>query len=182
MARARFTLRAYLGDGNDPATALEKASHQFDITRDGHIITAVVGVGTWRTGEIVAVSAGHPPPLLVTDDGTSHVAMTVGPPLGVGPSSYELAHFTMPPGSTLLAYTDGPVERRGEDIDTGLRRLVEAADLHGEAPVSDLLTSLLDTLRGDGAPDDIALLALRRQGAGQQEDVRAAEPRESVAP
>jgi len=182
MARARFTLRAYLADGNDPATALAKCSHQFDVTRDGHIITAVVGVGTWRTGEVVAVSAGHPPPLLVTADGTSHVPMSVGPPLGVGPSSYELTRFTMPPGSTLLAYTDGLVERRGEDIDTGLRRLVEAVDLHGEAPVSDLLTSLLDTLRGEGAPDDIALLALRRQGPGQAEDVRTAEPRSSVAP
>lgn len=165
MARARFTLRAYLVDGSTPAEALEKCSRQFDVTRDGHIITAVVGLGTWRTGEVVVANAGHPLPLLVSDDGVAHVRMPVGPPLGVGPSSYETETFTMPPGSTLLAYTDGLVERRGEDIDTGLDRLAEAAQLHADASASDLLTSLLDALRGEGAADDIALLALRRQTA-----------------
>ncbi|KAA1427288.1 PP2C family protein-serine/threonine phosphatase [Nocardioides antri] len=171
MARARFTLRAYLVDGKSPAEALEKCSRQFDITTDGHIITAVVGVGTWRTGEVVVANAGHPLPLLVTSNHTEHVPMPVGPPLGVGPSAYESSTFTMPTGSTLLAYTDGLVERRGEDIDVGMQRLVEAARVHGDAPVADLLTSLLDGLRGDGAPDDIALLALRRL-----EPARTSEP------
>lgn len=166
MARARFTLRAYLVDGSTPAEALEKCSRQFDVTRDGHIITAVVGLGTWRTGEVVVANAGHPPPLMLSDGEVDHVRMPVGPPLGVGTSPYEAATFTMPPGSTLLAYTDGLVERRGEDIDTGLGRLVEAAQLYADAPVSDLLTSLLDALRGEGAADDIAMLALRRVPPG----------------
>lgn len=162
MARARFTLRAYLLDGNSPDEALEKCSRQFDITVDEHIVTAVVGVGTWRTGEVVVANAGHPLPVLVSPAGTEQVPMPVGPPLGVGPSSYESSTFTMPPGSTLVAYTDGLVERRSEDIDVGMRRLVAAADEHGDEPVADLLTSLLDVMRGEGAPDDIALLALRR--------------------
>jgi len=162
MARARFTLRAYLLDGNTPAEALEKCSRQFDITVDGHIVTAVVGFGAWRTGEIIVANAGHPLPVLVSADGSEHVPMSVGPPLGVGASSYEATTFTMPLGSTLIAYTDGLVERRGEDIDVGMQRLIDAANQHGNAPASDLLSSLLDTLRGEGAADDIALLALRR--------------------
>ncbi len=161
MARARFTLRAYLLDGNTPAEALEKCSSQFDIAVDDHIITAVVGLGTWRTGEIVVANAGHPLPLLVSA-GTRYVEMPVGPPLGVGASSYGSTTFTMPPGSTLLAYTDGLVERRSEDIDTGMQRLADAAVAHQDEPVSQLLTSLLEDLRRDGAADDIALLALRR--------------------
>jgi serine phosphatase RsbU (regulator of sigma subunit) len=165
MARARFTLRAYLLDGSTPSEALEKCSHQFDIAVDDHIITALVGVGRWRTGEIDVANAGHPLPLLVAADGTRHLSVPVGPPLGVGPSSYESATITMPPGATLIAYTDGLVERRGEDIDVGMQRLADTAHQQRSASVEDLLTSLLDQLRGEGASDDIALLALRRQPA-----------------
>lgn len=163
MARARFTLRAYLLDGNSPAEALEKCSAQFDVAVDDHIVTAVVGLATWRTGEVVVANAGHPLPLLVTTEGSEYVSMPVGPPLGVGASRYQSATFTMPPGSTLIAYTDGLVERRDEHIDTGMQRLVDRADAHRGESVSALLTSLLDDLRGDGAADDIAVLALRRQ-------------------
>ena len=162
MARARFTLRAYLLDGNAPNVALEKCSRQFDVMVDGHIVTAVVGLGDWRTGEVVIANAGHPLPLLITTDRSEQVKVPVGPPLGVGASSYESTTFTMPAGSTLVAYTDGLVERRGEDIDTGTQRLVAAADRHVREPVADLLTSLLADLRGDGAADDIAMLAVRR--------------------
>lgn len=139
MARARFTIRAYLVDGASPAESLEKCSHQFDIAVDEHIVTVVVGVGTWRTGEVVVASAGHPPPLLLTAEDAAYVDLPVGPPLGVGATGYEAATFTMPRGSTLLAFTDGLVERRGEDIDDGMRRLADAAD-------------------------DTAVLALRRTG------------------
>jgi serine phosphatase RsbU (regulator of sigma subunit) len=162
MARARFTLHAYLLDGNTPAEALEKSSAQFDVAVDDHIVTALVGLGTWRTGEVVVANAGHPLPLLVSSDRTEQVPMPVGPPLGIGASSYDSATFTMPPGSTLIAYTDGLVERRGEDIDIGLQRLADAADRFRDEPVSDLLTSVLATLRGSGGHDDIAMLALRR--------------------
>lgn len=163
MARARFTLRAYLLDGDGPAEALEKCSRQFDIAVDGHIVTAVVGRGTWSTGEVVLASAGHPLPLLVSGDGAEEVQIPVGPPLGVGVSSYATATCTMPTGSTLIAFTDGLVERRDEDIDTGMGRLARVAEQHHDEPVDELLTSLLDDMRGDGAPDDIAILAVRRQ-------------------
>jgi serine phosphatase RsbU (regulator of sigma subunit) len=166
MARARFTLRAYLLDGNSPAEALAKSSAQFDIAVDDHIVTAVVGLGTWKTGEVVVANAGHPLPLLMSADGSDYVRMPVGPPLGVGASSYESTTFTMPEGSTLVAYTDGLVERRGEDIDAGMQRLVDAADRHRHESLSDLLTSVLDALRDMGASDDIAMLALRRLPPG----------------
>lgn len=165
MARARFTLRAYLLDGATPDEALEKCARQFDVTVDDHIVTALVGYGHWRTGELVVASAGHPPLLLISGSSAEHVeyvSMPVGPPLGIGPSAYETATFTIPPGTTLLGYTDGLVERRGEDIDIGLQRLVDAAQRHADEPLADLLTSLLTHLRTGDATDDIAMLALRR--------------------
>ena len=92
MARARFTLRAYLVDGNSPQQALEKCSRQFDVSSDGHMITAAVGVGNARTGEITLANAGHPPPLLVLGGGSEYLDVPVGHPLGVGPLVVSPGH------------------------------------------------------------------------------------------
>jgi serine phosphatase RsbU (regulator of sigma subunit) len=165
MARARFTVRAYLVDGDSPQVALEKCSHQFDITTDGHMVTVVAGVGSWRTGELVIASAGHPPPLLLSPDGsTEFVPVEAGGPLGVGPGTYQAATVTLTPGATLLCYTDGLVERRTEDIDAGFARLARAAasDELRSGPLEPFLGGLLETMRDPERHDDIAVLALRR--------------------
>jgi serine phosphatase RsbU (regulator of sigma subunit) len=162
MARARFTLRAYLVDGNCAATALEKCSHQFDVATDGHIITVLVGVGNGRTGEVTVANAGHPLPLLVTEGETSFVPMRVGPPLGTGPGSYDSSTFTLSVGATLMVYTDGLVERRGESLDAGLERLQQTAHSVGARPLPELVSEVLTSMRDEGTADDIAVLALRR--------------------
>ena len=162
MAHARFTLRAYLVDGQSPSTALEKCSSQFDISVDGHITTVLVGVGNRRTGVITMATAGHPLPLLLTGGEPEFVEIPVGPPLGTGPSAYEATTFTMPVGSSLILYTDGLIERRTESIDTGLRRLAETTAPLYQAPLDTLLTTVLNTLRDGDASDDIAMLAIRR--------------------
>lgn len=174
MARARFTLRAYLVDGDSPATALAKCARQFDVVADGHIITALVAVGSHRTGAISVASAGHPPPLLAAADGVDYVAVPVGPPLGFGASAYDETTFTLAPGATLLCYTDGLVERRGEDIDTGLDRLVRTVTDLGDQPLPRLIARVLAEMRDDGAPDDTAVLALRRTTADEDAERAAA--------
>lgn len=162
MARARFTLRAYLLEGHDPATALEMCSRQFDVTVDGHIVTALVGIGDQRTGEMTVAVAGHPLPLLASSSGAEFVQLPIGRPLGAGTASYQQATFTMPPGSTLLCYTDGLIERRGEHIDTSMERLARSVLSAIEEPLSSLIPSVIGLMQGDGTPDDIAVMALRR--------------------
>jgi serine phosphatase RsbU (regulator of sigma subunit) len=165
MARARFTVRAYLVDGDSPQVALEKCSHQFDITADGHMVTVVAGTGNHRTGELVLASAGHPPPLVLYGDGsTEFVPVEAGAPLGAGPDSYQAVTVTLRPDATLLCYTDGLVERRAEDIDAGLARLAEVAASHPlrRGPLEPFLGGLLETMRDPERHDDIAVLALRR--------------------
>jgi serine phosphatase RsbU (regulator of sigma subunit) len=71
------------------------------------------------------------------------------------------------PGETLLLYTDGLVERRGELLDVGLGRLVDAASSQG-GDLDDFVDSLLGRLAGPGSQDDIAVLALRRHGPDRQ--------------
>lgn len=162
MAHARFTIRAYLVEGHSPSVALEKCSHQFDISADGHITTALVGVGNWRTGRVTIANAGHPLPLMLADSGTTYIGMPVGPPLGVGPATYDSMTFDLSLGTSLLLYTDGLIERRTEDIDIGMDRLAETAHPLAHEPLALLLTEILAALRDDDASDDIAMLALRR--------------------
>jgi serine phosphatase RsbU (regulator of sigma subunit) len=161
MAHARFTLRAYLLDGDPPAMALEKCSRQFDITTDGHITTALVGTGNARTGEITLASAGHPTPLLILPGSREFVRVTPGLPLGAGEASYRSTRFTMTPGSTLFCFTDGLVERRGEGIDTGMQRLADTMVPVSGSPVENMVDHALGKLRSPDASDDIAILALR---------------------
>ncbi len=65
------------------------------------------------------------------------------------------------PGETLLLYTDGLVERRGELLDVGLGRLVDAASAPGD-DLEAFVDTLIGRLTGPGSADDIAVLALRR--------------------
>ncbi|MFL6105657.1 MAG: PP2C family protein-serine/threonine phosphatase [Marmoricola sp.] len=161
MAHARFTLRAYLIDGDSPALALEKCSRQFDISVDGHITTALVGVGNARTGEITLASAGHPTPLLITAGAREFVQVPAGLPLGAGAATYRSTRFTMTPGATLFGFTDGLVERRGEDIDVGMQRLADTMTPVSASPVEEMVSHALRKLRPPTASDDIAVLAIR---------------------
>jgi serine phosphatase RsbU (regulator of sigma subunit) len=163
MARARFTVRAYLVDGDSPQDALEKCSRQFDIALDGHMVTVVAGVGNRRTGELVLASAGHPSPLLVSQDGAAQfVPIRAGRPLGAGADVYEPTAVTMPPGATVLCYTDGLIERRTEDIDAGFARLAQVASGPTSGPLEQFLDHVLENTRAPEHNDDIAMLALRR--------------------
>ncbi|HEX2894663.1 MAG TPA: SpoIIE family protein phosphatase, partial [Marmoricola sp.] len=94
-----------------------------------------------------------------------YVDVTPGRPLGAGVGPYPLATLSMPPGATLFCFTDGLVERRGEDIDTGLARLADVLAPVADAPVDDLVAHALDRLGNQDAADDIATLAIRWTGA-----------------
>jgi serine phosphatase RsbU (regulator of sigma subunit)/anti-sigma regulatory factor (Ser/Thr protein kinase) len=164
MAHARFTLRAYLLDGKSPAEALEKCSYQFDITLDGHMTTALVGLGNQRTGEITLATAGHPRPLRINGEDSSFISVPTGPPLGTGPTPYRSTTVQLAPGEVFFAFTDGLVERRNEDIDTGLDRLVSTLREGGTQSVAGMVDHALASLRHAHAPDDIAVLAFRWGG------------------
>ncbi|MGQ0803462.1 MAG: ATP-binding protein, partial [Actinomycetota bacterium] len=94
-------------------------------------------------------------------------------------AGYPELEAPLPPGSLLLLYTDGLIERRGESLDVGLRRL---ADALRAAPkkVDELVNHVLAALLGDDAPgDDIALIAARALAPAPGLDLRLpARPRE----
>ncbi|RJL30121.1 SpoIIE family protein phosphatase [Bailinhaonella thermotolerans] len=109
--------------------------------------------------------AGHPPPLLVTPGGRGRfLDEAANPLLGLlFDQPYVSAIEPLPPGGTVLLYTDGLVERPDEHLDQGLTRLRNhAAALAGE-PLPVFCDRLLDILPTTGK-DDICLIALRVPG------------------
>jgi PAS domain S-box-containing protein len=108
-------------------------------------------------------SAGHPPPVVVDPDGAVRVLQ--GPPdllLGVQPSApREDRVAVVPTGSTLFLYTDGLVERRDRDLDTGTSALTEVLRECAGMPLEELCDRVLERLFLPDAQDDVALLAVR---------------------
>jgi serine phosphatase RsbU (regulator of sigma subunit) len=160
MGRVRFTLRAYLLEGHPPEAALAMCARDVDLGHDRHMATALVGVGDLTTRWITIANAGHLPPLVLVDGQAQYATTLTGRPLGVAPPNYRSSVFEMPEGSTLIAFTDGLIERRGEDIDLSLDRLAAAAT-ETTGPLPTVLDQLLATFAPDGAEDDIAVLAFR---------------------
>lgn len=110
------------------------------------------------SGRCVMASAGHPGPALVHPDGrVEYPALPAGLPLGVGGMPFEAAEFRLPEGSRLALFTDGLVEDRDRDFDTGLVLLAETLSLPDRSPdqaCADVLAAMLFPTPSD----DIALL------------------------
>ncbi|WP_322790200.1 PP2C family protein-serine/threonine phosphatase [Pseudokineococcus marinus] len=110
-------------------------------------------------------SAGHPPPLLVRADGSAELlGQQPGVPLGVAPDAERTeAVVDLPPGATVLLYSDGLVERRGACLGARLRHLARAAGRRAGAPLGELVDAVVAEMLDDAGParDDVALLAVR---------------------
>lgn len=161
MAGLRYTTRAYAAIGYSPERILEMGAKEINVDTDRHFATALVGLVDNDRREITLANAGHLPPLLLNDGSSVFLEVPVGVPLGVGAPIYESKTLPIPPNSTLIAYTDGLVERRNETLDAGLERLREAASL-GAPSVDELVTNIADSLLAEhGSDDDTAILAIR---------------------
>ena len=161
MAALHFAIRAYAREGHAPATVLDLLGNLLTMRGDRHFATVVCCVLDLTTGALTVANAGHLPMLLVHPDGSRFVDAPLGPPIGVRRSGrYASVTVELPVGATLLAYTDGLVERRHETLDDGLARLRAVATRTDES-VEGLLSGILADLTPDGSDDDTALLALR---------------------
>jgi serine phosphatase RsbU (regulator of sigma subunit) len=161
MARLRYTVRAYLLEGHPPEVALAMTGEQLDIIADGHFATLLVGLGELDTGRVSIANAGHLDALLLVDGSANYVHTEVGAALGLAQdASYRATTVQLEPGAALLLFTDGLVERRGENLDVGLARLrTVAAD--SSRPLDELVDHLLGEMIGDGVEDDVAILGFR---------------------
>jgi serine phosphatase RsbU (regulator of sigma subunit) len=112
------------------------------------------------------VSAGHPPPLLRRPGGTvARLPEATHAPLGVGDGTGRPVEVAFPPGSCVLGYTDGLVERRGEAIDVGISRLADVfASTNGSVwgTVSAVLRAMTPAAEDRGG-DDVAVVVAQHR-------------------
>ena len=160
MASLRYAIHAYAAQNDPPEAILTKLSKLVNVGATGQLATILCALVDVEAHELTVTSAGHLPPLLISDGKGTFIKGAVGVPIGVDTAAtYTSTAVSTPRAATLLAYTDGLVERRGESIDTGLERLQHAATAN-HCALDDLLSRLLEELRHDG-DDDTAIAGLR---------------------
>ena len=163
MAQLRNAIRAFSVDRLKPSSVLMRLNRLADEVLDTSFATLAYLALEPDTGVCRLASAGHPPPAVAYPDGRVELIESArGLPLGTGiRTTYRQALFELPPGSVIVLYTDGLIERRGHSIDEGLDTLRKALASAPRDP-DRLLEHLLEHVVGDDERgDDIALLAAR---------------------
>ncbi len=167
MGKVRTLVRALAADGTDgPADVLRRTDrvlHTLALTTTATVVVARLE----QTGEGTVLrwsNAGHPPPVVVTPEGDTQVLGGVSADLllGIDAGAEREEHtVALRPGSTVVMYTDGLVERRGQDIDDGVALLCRALSERPDVSVDALANGLLAELLPSANDDDVALVVVR---------------------
>jgi serine phosphatase RsbU (regulator of sigma subunit) len=164
MGQLRNALRSAALEGEDAGSAMSRVDRllQSQRERPDSIATAVFARLNGDGATLEMSSAGHPPPLVVRPDGTvDYIENVRSVPLGVpAPDGRVSASCDLDPGSLLMLYTDGLVERRGESLTTGLDLLASAAAAAGTDPELACDRVVEAMLGKEGPIDDVALLVV----------------------
>ena len=161
MSSLRNAIIAFASQDSDPASVLRRLSHLVSSRSHDYFATVLCALVDIDAHELTLASAGHLLPLLIEDADSRFLRISVGAPVGAtSGADYEPTTISVASGATLLAFTDGLVERRGESLDIGLDRL-RAAATAAASGLEELVTHVLDELSYDDGHDDTAILAVR---------------------
>ena len=168
MVAARNSLRGLAITGAGPADLLGMLNGVVCHLTSGVVGTVVCGLYSPQTRVLRWARAGHLPPVLVRGGAARELPLPGGVLLGMDPdASYEEAVQSLEPGDTLLLFTDGLIERRGDSIEDVLAEFVarlgpgaagrpEAGDLTAAAQADQILASAVSD-----TGDDACLVAVR---------------------
>ena len=150
-----------------PGRLLDHLSDIAESVDTAHYATVCVAILDPDTGELRYASAGHPPPLVVHADGSSGFLWRGrSEPLACGGAGERPESLAMlPDGSSLVLYTDGLVERRGERLDDGLERLRRTIATLVADGTADLADRTLDAALDEGVHQDDAVVLTATIGA-----------------
>jgi serine phosphatase RsbU (regulator of sigma subunit)/anti-sigma regulatory factor (Ser/Thr protein kinase) len=172
MGQMRNAFRAYAYDHTSPAELLRRMRRH--VTGE-EMATAVCMTLDPYMQQLTYASAGHPPSLLLAGESgvVSRLNRAGAPPLGFAQA--EAIHevdIPLPPHSTLVAYTDGLIERRGWSLDVGIDLLAGVIKSSRALGVEGLATRIVhDVAARIGSGDDIALLIVRLVCVPQRMDI-----------
>jgi PAS domain-containing protein len=181
MGQLRALLRGIgYTTGTGPAEMLSRLDAAIEGLRVQTTATSlVVQVDPREAGDTGPASlcwsnAGHPPPLVVPPGGGAVVLENDEPDLLLGVLAHidrQESRATLDPGGTLLLYTDGLIERRGEALDEGLAALRAAIDRFSNLPLPDMCDRVLGEMLPEDHDDDVAVVAVRLRTPGEIEGV-----------
>ncbi|MEU9803057.1 ATP-binding SpoIIE family protein phosphatase [Streptomyces sp. NPDC051000] len=163
MGQLRTAVRAYARLDLPPHEVLQLLDGLAAEIDASQIATCVYAVHDPNEGLLAYASAGHLPILVRDEHGTvRRAADPTGPPLGTGGWLHTSGTIALGPGSTAVLYTDGLVERRGEDIDEGVAAL-ERALAGAQGTPSVICDRLMRALGVDADhDDDVAVMVLQQ--------------------
>ncbi len=191
MGQLRAAVRALALVDFPPAQVMSTLDKLVADIDESSIVTCVYAVYDPSDHSLTYANAGHLPPVLLAPGAAPRELVDVpGPPLGTSAGTFVAGRTDFPAGSALVLYTDGLVERRGEDIDAGISRLSDAV----RDSAGDDLEQVCDRILADVSPtgdydDDVGLLVVRTPDAddprarhasavlslrGEREEARAA--------
>jgi len=167
MAMAKFVFRSLAREHPEPADFLAAANE---------VICSEIGAGKFISmsyvvvdgvsGHVVAASAGHPSPRIVLPDGSTRALEVRGLVLGIDSGQeYEQAHAELPPGASLVLYTDGVVEARRDGELYGDDRLDALLAERHELSARALAAAVAEDARefaGGDLSDDLAVVVIRK--------------------
>jgi GAF domain-containing protein len=163
MAQMRAAIRAFVAVDPEPAVVLTRLDQMFETYDVARLVTMVYVLVDAARDEALILNAGHPPPVIMRREGTvEQLPLAEGPPLGVDAAERRPVVFPFGPGDLLLAFTDGLIERRDEDIDVGQKRLLEEVPSLQVGALADELEQLAARMRDQTRSDDVAAVAVRR--------------------
>lgn len=163
MGQLRSAVRALAHLCDSPEVLLEQVAGYAESVRDAQYSTMLLVYLHLPSGEFRYACAGHPPPLLVTSDGTTcFLESARNPPLGAFPQGSVRSDVgSLPSGGSLILYTDGLVEHRGVSLDDGLDEIERLAAQIATLPPELLARRLVSSVFARTAPrDDVAVLAV----------------------
>ncbi len=161
MGQLRAAVRAYARLDLPPADLLESLDGLVREIDEDQIVTCIYAVFDAGDQVLRFANAGHLPPIITTPGGECWVVEhEENPPLGVGPFNMTQHEVSLTSDARVVLYTDGLVERRGQDLDLGIKTLaVHVGDLTG--PVDGIPEELVSAMLPDGPDDDVAILVAR---------------------
>ncbi|MFF7749048.1 SpoIIE family protein phosphatase [Streptomyces sp. NPDC007971] len=176
MGRLRATVRTLALLDLDPAELLtrlddlvaqDSESQAEDGLSDESLgVTCLYAIYDPVSGRCVWASAGHPQPIVADTSGSVALsALAPGPPLGLGGLPYENVELNLSSGSVVAFFTDGVVEDRLTDIDSGIDRLAQILAWQ-RSPVEELCDRALSALPPGPQADDATLLLVRTRRLG----------------
>jgi PAS domain S-box-containing protein len=162
MIRVRAGIRGLLTVDPSPQALLTAADEMLARDAPDQFVTAVAVLANPVTGDLTLCNAGHVPVVLVRPDGRGEaLGSGSGVPLGVLRGlDRASAKERIEPGTLIVLVTDGVVESRHHDLDTGIARLTERAAQLRDLPLQELVDQLAD-LADKTLRDDVTVVAAR---------------------